>query len=101
MTSNLTRGGRLVVLLACASLASCEAWQQNAAYWNTPQGQAMTLQAIQQQQALDQQRYQFEQTRLLQQQQMHADMARSMQPLRVHHSGSVDVQHSGTIRVRR
>lgn len=88
-------------LLGCALLTSCEAWKQNAAFSNSPQGQALTLQAIQNQQALNQQNYQFEQMRLLRQQQMHADMARSMQPVRVEHSGSIDVRHSGTIRVRR
>jgi hypothetical protein len=101
MTSIDYQQRRLVMLVVCASLTSCEAWQQNAAFWNSPQGQAMTVQAIQQQQILNQQSYQFEQERLLRQQQMHMDMARSMQPVRVEHSGSIDVQHSGTIRVSR
>jgi hypothetical protein len=101
MTSIFHPRRSLVALLACAALTSCGAWQQNAAFWNSPQGQAMTLQAVQQQQALDQQNYQFEQTRLMRQQELHADLARSMQPVRVQHTGSIDVQHSGTIRIRR
>ena len=100
MTSIVQGCWRLPALLVCASLASCGAWQQNAAAWNTPQGQALVLQGVQQQQALAQQNYQFQQNLLLQQQQMHMDMARSMQPVRVQHSGSIDVRHSGTIRVR-
>lgn len=100
--SSIHRRRGLAALLACCcgSLTSCEAWQRNAAFWNSPQGQAMTLQAMQQQ-AMNQQSFQFQQSQLLQQQRMHMDMARAMQPIRVQHSGSIDVQHSGTIRVRR
>lgn len=87
------RCGRATLLACCcASLVSCEAWQQNLAFWNSPQGQAMTLHAMQQQQTLSQQSFQFQQSQLMQQQRMHMDMARSMQPLRVEHSGSVEIR---------
>lgn len=101
MPSIFHRRKCLVAMFACASLTSCEAWEQNAAFWNSPQGQLAMTQTFQQQQALNQQNYQFEQNRLLQQQQMRLDLWRSMQPVRVQHSGSIDVQHSGAIRVRR
>lgn len=52
----------------------------------------MTLHAMQQQQTLSQQSFQFQQSQLMQQQRMHMDMARSMQPLRVEHSGSVEIR---------
>jgi len=94
----------VLAVVVLVSLTSCEAmrenWARNAAFNNSPQGLAMTLQAIQYQQMLNQQSYQFEQSLLLQQQQMHMEMARSMQPVRVQYSGSIHVQHSGTIRVR-
>src|SRR5688572_33165572 len=87
---------RLLAVVGLVSLTSCEAmqqnWERNAAFWNSPQGQMVTLQAFQQQQALNQQSYQFEQSLLLQQAQMYAESARSMQPVRVEHSGSVDVR---------
>lgn len=100
------RGVRRFLAIVCVlGLTSCEAmkdnWARNSAFWNSPQGQMALTQSLQQQQALNQQNYQFQQTQLLRQQQMHTDVARSMQPVRVEHSGTVEVQHSGSIRVRR
>jgi hypothetical protein len=50
---------------------------------------------------LSQQNYQFEQNRLLREQELRLERARLTQPVKVEHSGGIDVHHSGSIRVRR
>jgi hypothetical protein len=97
--------GKLAVLPLLASLASCEAmqrnWERSAEFYSTPQGQALLVQSFQQQRALSQQNYQFEQNRLLREQELRLERARLTQPVKVEHSGGIDVHHSGSIRVRR
>lgn len=97
---------RLATLaVATLLLCSCEAWKERMAYWNSPQGQALQAQQMmqlqqqshQQSMAADQMQFQL----LQQQAQMSHDHMMRMKPVKVEHSGSVDVRHSGSLHVRR
>ena len=93
MNNNRERTPGRLWPLSLLLAGSCAGWGDQSNYWNTPAGQAATLQAIQQSQAMTQQNNQFQQSLLMDRSRMHMDMARSMQPVKVH--------HSGTIRIRR
>lgn len=82
----------LAMLCACC-LVSCEAFSEwhanNVAYWQSPAGRQQSLLLSQQahERALEADR------------QRHEILLRSM-PTQVHHTGSMDIEHSGTIHVR-
>lgn len=93
------------VLLIAVSLTSCEHFRRQREFWKSPEGQR--LQAMQWMQVGDQlhrQNLQFQQqsyqAEQLQLRRMHELQLRS-RPIKVEHSGSVELRRRGTVRIRR
>lgn len=88
---------KVAAAMTLCSLMSCEWMAQQRAYWNSPEGKR--VQAMQMNQMGMQMVQNQNQVYLQQQQHLH-ERSMALTPRYVHHSGSLDVNHSDTITVR-
>jgi predicted anti-sigma-YlaC factor YlaD len=87
--TRLTRAVLTATLLVCSA---CSAWTDKSNYWNTPAGQASILQAVQNAQAMSQRDYEFSQNMSMERARLLNAQIIASQPVKVQHSGSIDVR---------
>ena len=97
--------GRAGIAVACLFLTSCEWLAEQRRFNASPQGQALQAQQwgmfSQQMHQQNMQNQALHHQTMQQSRQMQHDYAMRLSPVRVKHSGSLNVNHSGTIRVQR